>query len=156
MKWAFWISVAVIAYTYAGYPLWLYLCNCWMNRPVSAAQIQPTISLVLAVHNESSTIAEKLNNLSQLSYPSELIEMIIVSDGSTDGTAELLSPVANKRMIVISCPQHVGKGRGVEPRHEHCPRRNRRFHGCQTKVREGCFAPSHRKFPRLYSGMRER
>lgn len=84
-----------------------------MNRPVSAAQIQPTISLVLAVHNESSTIAEKLNNLSQLSYPSELIEMIIVSDGSTDGTAELLSPVANKRMIVISCPQHVGKAEAL-------------------------------------------
>lgn len=109
----FWISVGVVVYTYAGYPLLLYLRSRWVSRQVRTVSIEPTISVVIAVRNEVSLIAAKLRNLSLLSYPANRFEVIFVSDGSTDGTVELLSSSSNDRLRVISCQEHVGKAEAL-------------------------------------------
>lgn len=90
MKWVFWASVAIILYTYAGYPAWLWLRARLRPRPVRRSPFFPSVSLVMVVHNEEKTLQSKLNNLSVLHYPSEKLELIVVSDGSTDATEEIL------------------------------------------------------------------
>ena len=52
MKWAFWCSVAVIAYTYFGYPAWLWLRSRRRPRPVRWAPFLPAVSIVMVVWNE--------------------------------------------------------------------------------------------------------
>src|SRR5215469_9323878 len=90
MKWLFWLSVLFIGYTYAGYPLWLYVRSRWRALPVRSAPIVPSVSIVMAVHNEAEVLPRKLRNLSEIDYPPDRCEIIFVSDGSTDGTNQVL------------------------------------------------------------------
>ena len=94
METAFWISIAVIAYVWAGYPL---LIGAWARvarkpvrrRPVSAIASWPSISIVLAARNEGPRLGARLSNLLDLPYPGRR-EVIVVSDGSSDNTAEVV------------------------------------------------------------------
>src|SRR5262245_27284474 len=65
----FWVSVVLVAYSYAGYPLlvrWL----AWLRpRPVRRADIQPSVTLIIAAYNEQATIEDKLENALSLDYP---------------------------------------------------------------------------------------
>src|SRR5579884_2482614 len=95
-QWAFWVSVLIALHAYAGYPLWLLLRRNWRSIPVKFESTSPSVSILMAVKDESERIAAKLENLSQLDYPSELVEVIIVSDGSTDGTNEILARMGER------------------------------------------------------------
>jgi len=85
LKWLFWSSLAMVFYTYFGYAAWLYVRLLWRKREVHKSPIEPRVSIVVAAHNEEAYISRKLNNiLRDIDYPSEKIELIVVSDGSTD------------------------------------------------------------------------
>ncbi len=118
MKWIFWPSVALLGYTLAGYPFLLWLRSRWHPRPVKKGAILPAISVVMAVHNEAGVIAQKLQNLAGVEYPRERMEIIVVSDGSTDGTVEMLQNQKDERLRIIVLSRHEGKAaalnRGVE------------------------------------------
>jgi cellulose synthase/poly-beta-1,6-N-acetylglucosamine synthase-like glycosyltransferase len=90
MRVVFWISAAVVAYTYFGYLLYLYLRSRWKAKPTRYASVYPRVSIVVAAYNAAELVERKLQNLSRLNYPRELLEVIIVSDGSTDRTEEVL------------------------------------------------------------------
>lgn len=110
MKWVFWISAGVIAYTYLGYAGWLLLRCRWRPRPVRSAAYAPSISIVMVVRNEADVIERKLRNLIDLSYPSELCEIVVISDGSRDGTNEIVARYAgNARFRFIVKPESQGK-----------------------------------------------
>lgn len=109
MKAMFWVSVGVIAYTYVGYPLWLYLCSLWFPRPVHSAPFYPTVSVIMAVRNEAGVLQCKLHNLLRLNYPTDRLEIIVVSDGSTDATNQILSTFVNDSLRLIICCRHKGK-----------------------------------------------
>lgn len=103
MRVLFWSSVAVVAYAYAGYPLWLYVRQVWRMRPVSKADITPSISIVIAARNEEQNLPAKLASLLQMEYPAEQLEIIVASDGSTDGTNELLRAAGERvRPVVLT------------------------------------------------------
>ena len=108
MKCMFFISLVLIAYTFLVYPLLLLIRSKFRFRPVRRASIEPPVSVVIAMHNEARAVEQKLQNLADLDYPRELLQIIVVSDGSTDGTYELLvnSPVPLER---ICLPTHQGK-----------------------------------------------
>lgn len=118
MKWLFWISVLAIAYAYVGYPLWLWLRSVLFPRPVAKASIFPFVSIVMAVRNEAAILRDKLESLSALSYPASLLEIIIVSDGSTDETSQVLEAQKRDSVVAIASAQHEGKAcvlnRGVK------------------------------------------
>ena len=89
MKIVFWLSLTGILYTYMGYPAAMWMLARLRPRPWKAAPIAPSVSIVLAVHNGIALLPRKIQHLLGLDYPN-IKEIIVVSDGSTDGTAELL------------------------------------------------------------------
>ena len=90
-KFIFFASVICIFYTYLGYFIYLFvLYKFGKGQKVRKKEIFPTISVVIAVHNEERNIKAKIENLLTQNYPRELYEIIVVSDGSTDKTNEIL------------------------------------------------------------------
>ena len=90
MRIVFWVSLVCILYTYAGYPVAMWMLSRLRPRPWKAARITPSVSIVLAVHNGAALLLGKMQHLLDLDYPN-IKQIIIVSDGSTDGTEELLA-----------------------------------------------------------------
>jgi poly-beta-1,6-N-acetyl-D-glucosamine synthase len=109
MKPLFWLSLALIFVAYAGYPIWLYFRARFWPRPVRRASIFPSVTIVLAVHNEEKYLPLKLHNLASLDYPADHVEMIIVSDGSTDETNKILAAWENSNRRTVILPSHRGK-----------------------------------------------
>ena len=112
MKFVFWLSFVGIVYTYAGYPLWMWLLARWISRPRVVAGISPSLSVVLAVHNGLALLPRKVEHLLALDYPN-IKEIIVVSDGSTDGTAEFLDRQQHPRLTAIVLEEHGGKAVAV-------------------------------------------
>jgi cellulose synthase/poly-beta-1,6-N-acetylglucosamine synthase-like glycosyltransferase len=114
MKWIFWLALAAIAYSYAGYAVWLWLRSHWSPRPVRRGAIEPRVSAVLVVRNEEKVIADKLDNLLSLEYPPEKLEIVVVSDGSTDDTVRILHErSAGGRVQAVVKPVSQGKALGL-------------------------------------------
>ena len=114
MKWVFWIAAATIAYAYVGYAAWLWLRSRWAPRPVRRGSIEPAVSAVMVVRNEEAVIARKLENLLTLDYPTDKMEVVVVSDGSSDGTAATLEQFAqNARVRICLKPESQGKALGL-------------------------------------------
>ncbi len=99
MTWVFWGAVALIAYTYVGYPLWLWLRCRLRPKPVQTDTIRPFVSVVMVVRNEERVLARKLDNLLGLEYPGEQMEIVVVSDGSTDRTEKILREFAKRPQV---------------------------------------------------------
>jgi cellulose synthase/poly-beta-1,6-N-acetylglucosamine synthase-like glycosyltransferase len=83
-------ACASLAWTYLAFPVLLVLRGLLRPRPVVAGDHAPSVSVIVAAYNEEAVIARKLDNLEQLEYPAHLLEVVVVSDGSTDRTAELV------------------------------------------------------------------
>jgi len=114
MRWLFWISAAVIGYSYLGYPLWLWLRSRWSPRPVRRGASEPPVSAVMVVCNEEAVVARKLENLLGLDYPPGKLEVVVVSDGSSDRTDEILAGFSNEtRLRTIAKPVSRGKAAGL-------------------------------------------
>ncbi|HEX6803391.1 MAG TPA: glycosyltransferase family 2 protein [Terriglobales bacterium] len=114
MKWVFWISAAILAYMYVGYAAWLWLRGRFRRLPVQAAAYEPSISMVMVVRNEAAVLERKLKNLLGLDYPKELSEIVVVSDGSTDRTNEILNYYsADRRLRIVLHPEPRGKAAGL-------------------------------------------
>jgi len=100
----------MVFYTYFGYAAWLYVRLLWRKREVHKSPIEPRVSIVVAAHNEEAYISRKLNNiLRDIDYPSEKIELIVVSDGSTDRTMNLLQAEPDPRLKSLALGQRQGK-----------------------------------------------
>lgn len=93
MDTTFWICAALVTYTYVIYPLGIALCANLRASPLrlsptsSAHDEPPLVSVILCAHNEADRITRRLENLCQQDYDPARLEIVVVSDGSTDGTA---------------------------------------------------------------------
>jgi cellulose synthase/poly-beta-1,6-N-acetylglucosamine synthase-like glycosyltransferase len=108
VKIAFWLSMGCILYTYAGYPLIMWMLARLRPHRWKTAPITPGVSIVLAVHNGEALLSRKLEDLLALDYPN-IQEIIVVSDGSTDGTEELLNRYHQTNLIPVILKEHLGK-----------------------------------------------
>jgi hypothetical protein len=91
----FWASAAFVVYAYVGYPVLLWALQFVLRRPVRKAPIEPAVSLLVAAYNEADVIAAKIRNSIALEYPADTLEIVIASDGSTDGTADIVRQFTN-------------------------------------------------------------
>ena len=108
MSLIFWLSFAVIAYTYVGYPAIMFLLARFASHPWHKAPFNAPVSVVMAVHNGAARLAEQIEHLTSLD-PERVREVIIVSDGSTDGTPEILDKANNPRLRSIILSEQGGK-----------------------------------------------
>jgi cellulose synthase/poly-beta-1,6-N-acetylglucosamine synthase-like glycosyltransferase len=86
----FWVAAFVIVYVYLAYPVLLVLWARVAPRPIRSGDMTPAVSIIIAARNEADRIGPRVDNLLALDYPRRQIQIIVVSDGSTDGTAEIL------------------------------------------------------------------
>jgi cellulose synthase/poly-beta-1,6-N-acetylglucosamine synthase-like glycosyltransferase len=107
-----WVSIAAILYAYAGYPLLMWILARLRPQRCQSALTTPSVSIVMAVHNGQSLLPKKIEHLLGLDY-TNLKEIVIVSDGSTDKTAELLSSYDNPLLKTIALADHRGKAVAV-------------------------------------------
>jgi cellulose synthase/poly-beta-1,6-N-acetylglucosamine synthase-like glycosyltransferase len=114
MKYIFWLAASFVGYSYLGYPVWLWLRSRWSPRPVRRSSATPSVSAVMVVRNEEAIIARKLDNLLTLDYPHDKLDVVVVSDGSSDGTAAILAGYAgNSRVRIVLKPASQGKAAGL-------------------------------------------
>jgi cellulose synthase/poly-beta-1,6-N-acetylglucosamine synthase-like glycosyltransferase len=89
----FWISVGLVGYTYVGYGVIISVFSCLKRThkpPESLSDTMlPAVTIVIAAYNEEGFIEEKITNTLKLDYPNDKLVVFIVTDGSTDRTAEV-------------------------------------------------------------------
>jgi poly-beta-1,6-N-acetyl-D-glucosamine synthase len=105
----FWVSMGLIAYVFVGYPIALAVLSAVRPRPRRQQPCEPAISIVFSAYNEASSIASKIQNLLTLDYPEGCVEILVGSDGSTDGTTEQLLAISDRRVRVFIFTQRRGK-----------------------------------------------
>lgn len=107
----FWFSLAALAYTFLGYPLLIGLLARFAGRrTVKAAPSKPpSISVVLVAFNEEDRIVPRVENLLAANYPAGKLEVLVVTDGSTDGTVAKLRALSDPRVRVLTREQRSGK-----------------------------------------------
>ena len=102
-------SLALVSYTYLGYPLAVFALSRLRERRPRRGGIEPMVSVVLAAHDEEAHIAAKIDDLLAADYPRERLEIIVVSDGSRDGTDAIVASYADRGVILERVEPAAGK-----------------------------------------------
>lgn len=113
MEALFWIVIALVAYVYVGYPLFLLLIRLTGVKEVATDSAEPLVTLVISAFNEERVISTKLRNSVELNYPRDRLEIIVVSDASTDRTDERVAAFAGSAVSLIRMPDRAGKTIGL-------------------------------------------
>jgi cellulose synthase/poly-beta-1,6-N-acetylglucosamine synthase-like glycosyltransferase len=104
----FWLAIALLLYVYVGYPCLLAMISRFC-RPRRELQYIPTLSILIAAYNEESGIRKKLEQTLQLDYPADKMEIIVLSDGSTDRTDQIVLAFADPRVRLLRLTGRKGK-----------------------------------------------
>lgn len=115
MEIAFWVCLAAIAYPYAIYPALLVAWNRLAGRraPVPMVAAEPTVSIILPVHNESKRIPDKMRNLLALDYPAAKMQILVIGDGCTDDSLDRALSSGGGRVEVVPLRERAGKANAL-------------------------------------------
>jgi len=106
----FWLAAALLAYTWVGYPLLLRRLAARRRPPASPpAPVRPRLSVIVAAYNEAGCIREKIDTTLAQPYPARSLEIIVVSDGSTDGTDAIVAGHPDGRVRLLRQEPRAGK-----------------------------------------------
>jgi len=109
IRYIFWIVLGTIFYVYFGYPLLIMLLARLRTKAVDKADIMPSVSLIIAVHNGEKIIRTKIEDVLALEYPREKLEVIVASDCSTDGTDAIVAEYEKRNVGLARLPERGGK-----------------------------------------------
>ena len=108
----FWLASALIGYTYAGFPILVVLRAKLRPRPHRTADVTPSVSVVIAAHDEERSIGDRVDNLLAVDYPADCLEIVIASDGSSDRTVGEARRRDDPRVRVLDLPR-TGKANAL-------------------------------------------
>lgn len=134
----FWGSLLILVYAYLGYPLLLEVWAPVRVRPWRRAPTLPTVTVVVAAWDEAPTLPRRITNLLAQEYPAARLDVIIVSDGSTDRTDEVMRQFNAGRVTYLELDRRQGEGHCLEPRDGGGKGRHHSIRGCPPVLRPGC------------------
>lgn len=106
----FWLCLGLVCYVYIGYPILITVLAFLRRRRIDTAPIHPTVSLIVCAYNEEGIIGNKIENSLCLNYPKDLLEVIVVNDGSIDKTPSIINEYVNEpRVNIIQSSTRQGK-----------------------------------------------
>ncbi len=105
----FWICAAGVFYIYAGYPLIIRLLACVFPRPAQMGAPTGKCAVIIVAHNEAARLPAKLKSLLADGNARWIEEIVVASDGSTDGTAQRARETGDPRVRVVEFPARRGK-----------------------------------------------
>jgi poly-beta-1,6-N-acetyl-D-glucosamine synthase len=108
----FWLSVGVVGYAYAGYPLFAAAMARRYGSAPAGRPIHPPLTVVIAAYNEAGRIGDRVRDILAQDYPAENLSVLVVSDGSRDGTAAA-ADVGDPRVRVLTLEQNGGKAMAI-------------------------------------------
>jgi cellulose synthase/poly-beta-1,6-N-acetylglucosamine synthase-like glycosyltransferase len=115
------LSISGILLVFFGNPLLVWLIRLIRGEKAVKHTINhPSVSLITIVHNAEDLIIDKIKNSLSLNYPPDNYEIIIFSDGSTDGTEDKVQTFVSKNLHFFSSPTHEGKHCGINNAIQHC------------------------------------
>jgi cellulose synthase/poly-beta-1,6-N-acetylglucosamine synthase-like glycosyltransferase len=109
VSYIFWLTLALVAYTYAAYPALVALLAWLRKRDVAKGPFEPTVSIIIAARNEAASIRATLENKLQLQYAPGRVQIIVVSDASTDGTDEIVREFESAGVLLLRQEPRRGK-----------------------------------------------
>lgn len=116
IEYVFWICVALVIYSYFGFPIILQLLvmikeRFFPSHKLSSEEVNiwPMVTLLISAYNEEKVIAEKINNCLELDYPEDKFEILITSDGSDDRTPEIVKQFEHQGVRLLHQPERRGK-----------------------------------------------
>jgi cellulose synthase/poly-beta-1,6-N-acetylglucosamine synthase-like glycosyltransferase len=95
----FWLALAALVWTHVAYPWAVMLLARIAPRPVTSADIEPTVAVVVASYNEERVIAQRVENLLALDYPADKLQIVVSSDASSDRTEEIADQYDGVKVI---------------------------------------------------------
>ncbi len=108
----FWGSLWMLGYVYIGYPATLAWLSRIIPKRIRKHACEPSVSIVIAAHNEIGSIEATIANKLALDYPKEKLEIVVVSDGSNDGTDAVVQEFAERfpgRVRLVRQEPRLGK-----------------------------------------------
>ncbi len=108
----FWLSVGVVFYAYVGYPLLVALLARSRGTHPREGEDCPPLTVVVAAFNEQARIGARVRDILAQDYPADRLSVLVVSDGSTDGTATA-ADIGDARVRVLALPENAGKASAI-------------------------------------------
>lgn len=105
----FFLSLSLVFYIYVGYPLLAAVLGVLLNRKVTKGGGEPCVTILIAAYNEAAGIAATIENKLALDYPQDKLEIIVVSDGSSDGTDAIVGGFAERHVRLLRQEPRAGK-----------------------------------------------
>jgi cellulose synthase/poly-beta-1,6-N-acetylglucosamine synthase-like glycosyltransferase len=143
----FWLSVAWMAYVYAGYPALLWCAGLFKSRATPRVDSDsPKVSVLLSARNEQKDIAWKIAETLAWDYPREKLEVLVASDASEDGTDEILKGVSDPRFRFIRLQPRRGKNEALNQLNEIATGELLFFSDANSHIEPSCVARMVRHF----------
>jgi cellulose synthase/poly-beta-1,6-N-acetylglucosamine synthase-like glycosyltransferase len=109
----FWLSVFLIMYPSIIYPSLVGLLAFIRPRPLKRRSRLPSVTVLIPAHNEAQHIAATIQNKLEQDYPRDRLEIIVISDGSTDGTDDIVREFSSQNVRLIRREKREGKAAGL-------------------------------------------
>jgi len=113
IKAIFWILFFTVFYTYIGYGVLVYVLSKFCAKSVKRDYSDSPVTVLITAHNEEKNIKSKIDNIFLQDYPLASLKVLVVSDGSTDRTVDIVNEIDSPNLQLVEIDEKVGKAEAL-------------------------------------------